>query len=82
MLFKLAHQRTDTSCQGLRKLSQEEVYNLIERENPKVIVAKATVPDEEDSEFDSETSLQALANSFLHQIAARANIFPYYDVIQ
>ena len=57
---------TDTSCQGLGKLSWEEVYNLIEREKPKVIVAKAIVPDENDSDSDSKTSLQALANSFLH----------------
>ena len=72
---------TDTSCQGLGKISWEEVYNLIERENPKVTMAKATVPDKNDSDSDSETSLQALANSFLHRIVARANIFPYYDII-
>ena len=56
----------DTSCQGLGKLSWEEVYNLIEREKPKVTVPKEIVLDEDDSESDSETSLQALANSFLH----------------
>ena len=73
---------TDTSCQGLGKLSWEEVYNLIERENPKVTEVKAIVPDEEDSDSDFETPLKALANSFLHRIASRANIFPYYDVIR
>ena len=72
----------DTSCQGLGKLSWEEVYNLIEREKPKVTVPKEIVLDEDDSESDLETSLQALVNSFLHRIAARANIFPYYDVIR
>ena len=45
-------------------------------------MAKATVPGEYGSESDLETSLQALANSFLHQIAAWANIFSYYDVIR
>ena len=43
---------------------------------------KATVPDENDSDSDSENPVKALANSFLHGIAARANIFPYYDVIR
>ena len=45
---------TDTSCQGLGKISWEEVYNLIERENPKVTVAKVTVLDEDDSESDQK----------------------------
>ena len=63
-------------------MTWENVYNLIEKEKPRVIVPKATVPNEEDSESDSETQLSALANSFLHRVAARANIFPYYDVIR
>ena len=55
---------------------------MIERENPKVSEVKVTVPDEEDSDSDSETPLKVLANSFLHKIVARTNVFPYYDVIQ
>ena len=55
---------------------------MIEKENPKVTEVKATVPDEEDSNSDSETPLKALANSLLHRIAARANISPYYDRIR
>ena len=54
---------------------------MIEKEKPRVIVPKSTVPDEEDSYSDSETQLSALENSFLHRVAAWANIFPYYDVI-
>ena len=77
--FKLV---TDTSCQGLGKMTWENVYNLIEKEKPRVIVPKAIVPNEEDSDSNSETQLSALANSFLHRVAARANIFPYYDVIR
>ena len=73
---------TDTSCQGLGKISWEDVYNLIEKENPKVTVVKEIVPEEEGSDSDSETPLKVLANSFLHRIAARANIFPYYDIIR
>ena len=73
---------TDTSCQGLGKMTWENVYNLLEKENPKVVEAKAIVPDEDDSDSDSENLLSALANSFLHQVVARANIFPYYDVIR
>ena len=53
---------TDTSCQGLGKMSWEDVYNLIEKENPKFTEVKATVPNEEDSDSDSETPLKALAN--------------------
>ena len=45
-------------------------------------MTKATVPDEDDLESDSENFLRTLANSFLHRIAAQANIFPYYDVIR
>ena len=73
---------TETSCQGLGKISWEAVYNLIEREKPKVIEVKATVPDEEDSNSDSESPLKELANSFLHRIVARENTFPYYDIIR
>ena len=50
---------TDTSYQGLGKMTWENVYNLIEKEKPRVIVHKATVPNEEDSDSDSETQLSA-----------------------
>ena len=77
--FKLV---TDTSCQGLGKMTLENVYNLLEKEKHRVIVPKETVPDEEYSDSDSETQLSALENSFLHRVAARVNTFPYYDVIR
>ena len=35
---------TDTSCQGLGRMTWEGVYNLLEKENPKVTVEKASVP--------------------------------------
>ena len=73
---------TDTSCQGLGKMSWENVYKLLEKENPRFVEAKATVPDEADSNSDSESPLGSLANSFLHRVVARANIFLYYDVIR
>ena len=72
---------TDTSCQGLGKMTWENVYNLLEKENPKVVETKAIVRDEANSESNSENLLGALANSFLHQVTTQANIFPYYDVI-
>ena len=43
---------------------------------------KASVPDEDSSNFDSEITEKSLANSFLHRIVARASIMPYYDVIR
>ena len=58
------------------------MYNLIEAEKPTVTEVKATVLDEEESDSDSETPLKALANSFLQRIVARANMFPYYDVVR
>ena len=67
---------TDTACQGLGKLSWEDVYNFLEAEKPTITEVKVTVPDEEDSDSNSETSLKALANYFLHIIVARENIFP------
>ena len=73
---------TDTSCQGLGRMTWEGVYNLLEKENPKVTVEKASIPDQDSSDSDSEITEKTLANSFLHRIAARANIMPYYDVIR
>ena len=43
---------TDTACQGLGKISWEEVYNMLEAENPTITEVKATVLDE-DSDSDS-----------------------------
>ena len=62
---------TDTSCQGLGKMTWENVYNILEKENPRVVEAKATVPEEVDSDFDFESHLRSLENSFLHRVAGR-----------
>ena len=37
---------TDTSCQGLGKMTWENVYNLLEKEKTRVVVPKATIPYE------------------------------------
>ena len=63
-------------------MTWEGVYNLLESENPKVTIAKVSVPDEDNSDSDSEITERTLANSFLHRIAAREKIIPYYDVIR
>ena len=73
---------TDTSCQGLGKMTWDTVYNLLEKLDPKVTVEKASVPDEDSSDSDSDINERTLANSFLHRIAARASIMPYYDVVR
>ena len=57
-------------------MTWEGVYNLLEKENPKVTVEKALVPDEDSSDSDSEITEKTLANSFLRRIAARASIMP------
>ena len=72
---------TDTSCQGIGKMTWDTVYNLLEKEGPKVTVEMASVPDQDSSDSNSDINDRTLANSFLHRIAARANIMPYYDCL-
>ena len=70
---------TDTTCLGLRKISWEEVYNLLEDKNSTMTKEKVTVPVQD---LESEDNpLKELADSYLHRVAARANIFPYYDLV-
>lgn len=69
---------SDTTCSDLNKTTWHGTYNLIESEQPTVIVVEATA----NSPRKSESTLKDLANSFLHKIAAREKILPYTDVVR
>ena len=68
----------DTTCQGFGKISWEGIYALRENENLKEIEEEATV----DGTDESENTLNDLASSFLHQIAARVKVLPYNDMVK
>ena len=68
---------SDTTCLGLENTSWKSIYNLIEAEEPEMVSVQATA----DSTRKSEASLKELADSYLHQIAAREKILPYTDVV-
>ena len=64
---------TDTTCnKDVGITTWEGMYSLLKEENPRVMEVKAT----KDSRKSSEASITELACSFLHRIAARANILP------
>ena len=70
---------TDTSFLGLGKTSLEGVYNVLEAEGPTIIQeGRATT----DSNKKLESTVKELASSYLHKIAARANVFPYNDLVR
>ena len=54
------------------------MYNLLEEENPKVLVTKAT----SDAKFSSEAYYFEVACSFLHIIVVRHKIFPYTNMVR
>ena len=56
----------------------ESMYRLLEEENPRIM--KVTAATESQGSF--EASLEELACSFLHRIAARPKILPYTDMIK
>lgn len=56
----------------------EGMYSLLEEENPRVM--KFTVVAS--SQTSSEASLEELACSFLHRIAARPKILPYTNMVK
>ena len=68
----------DTTCQGLGKISWEGIYALLEAENPTKIEEEATA----DGTDRTKSTLNDLASSFLHRIAARAKVFPYNDLVR
>lgn len=59
-------------------LTWESMYRLLEEENPKIMKVSAGTG----SQHSSEASLEELACSFLHRIAARPKILPYTDMIK
>ena len=58
---------SDTTCLGLGKTTWQSTYNLIEAEEPEMIAVRAST----DNTRKSDATLKDLADSFLHQIAAR-----------
>ena len=69
----------DTVCNRDAGISTlENMYRLLEEEKPRImkVVAVAGAPR------SSEVSLEDLACSFLHRIAARPKILPYTDMIK
>jgi len=70
---------TDTACNRDAGISTwEGMYRLLEEENPRIM----KVVTGSDSQGSSEASLEELACSFLHRIAARPKILPYTDMIK
>lgn len=70
---------TDTMCNRDSGISTwEGMYRLLEEENPRIMKVAAS----SDSQGSSEASLEELACSFLHRIAARPKILPYTDMIK
>lgn len=70
---------TDTACNRDTGIATwEGMYNLLKEENPRVM--KVTVVA--GSQSSSEASLEELAYSFLHRIAARPKILPYTDMVK
>ena len=55
------------------------MYRLLEEENPRIVKVTAVVAG---ASRPSEASLEDLACSFLHRIAARLKILPYTDMIK
>ena len=70
---------TDTTCNKDAGISTwEGMYRLLEEEEPRImkVTAVAGAPR------SSEASLEDLACSFLHRIAARPKILPYTDMVK
>lgn len=71
---------TDTACNKDAGISTwEGMYRLLEEEDPRIIKVTAAVAG---ASRPSEASLEDLACSFLHRIAARPKILPYTDMIK
>ena len=71
---------TDAACNKDAGISTwEGMYKILEEENPRIIKVTAAIAGASRS---SEASLEDLACSFLHRIAARLKILPYIDMIK
>ena len=69
---------SDTTCTGLTRATWQGTYNLIEAEQPEKAVIEATA----DPTRKSDCTLEDLADSFLHRIAARQQIIPYTVIMR
>jgi len=69
---------SDTTCLGLGNTTWQNIYNLVEAEEPQQTSVQASVG----SSRKSDATLKDLADSYLHRIAAREQILPYTDVVR
>lgn len=69
---------SDTTCQDRGKIWWEGIYALLEKENLMAIEEEGTA----DGTEESENTLNDLANSFLHRIAAHPKVLPYNDMVR
>ena len=69
---------SDTTCLGLGSTTWQNIYNLVEAEEPQQTSVRATAG----SRRKSDATLKDLAYSYLHRIAAREQILPYTDVVR
>ena len=69
---------SDTTCLGLGNTTWQSIYNLVEAKEPQLTSVQAAA----DPTRKSDATLKDLADSYLHQIAAREQILPYTDVVR
>lgn len=70
---------TDTTCnRDANVTTWESIYNLLEKENPRLMEVTATAG----SHGSSKASIIELACSFLHRIVVRPKILPYIDMVK
>jgi len=69
---------SDTTCQDCGKISWKGIYDMLEKENPKVTEGHATA----DGSAELKNTLGDLADSFLHRIAASPKVLPYNDMVK
>lgn len=68
----------DTTYLGLGQASWENIYNLLEAEDPEELKEEAIA----DSTSKSENTLKELAYLYLHRIATHAKVLPYNDLVK
>lgn len=70
---------SNTTCSRERgNTTWEDMYNLLEKEQPRPLVTKAM----EDAEESSDASYFETTCSFLHRIATRPKIIPYMNMVK
>jgi len=68
----------DTTFLGLSKILWEDIYALLEAEDPMEIEEEATL----DGTNKTESMLNDLASSIFHKITAQAKVLPYNDLVR